>query len=86
MCELAKVCFSLRLQEVHPSASALHAPLGHTLAQWVSDGVVLFWRCVCMRFLCSGFYVLGFAIEECGSRVVWEENSALITAFDLLKP
>ena len=71
MCELAKFCFSLRLQEVHPSASALHAPLAHTLVQWVSVGVTLFWRLllpVCVYvFLYSGFYVMGFALEECGS-------------------
>ena len=38
--ELARVCISLRLQEAPPSASAPRALLGHTLAQWVSVGVI----------------------------------------------
>ena len=41
--ELAKVCFSLRLQEVTPRASALRALLGHTRAMWVSVGLSLCW-------------------------------------------
>ena len=45
--ELAKVCFSLRLQEEPTSASAPRALLGHTLAQWVSVGVFFVYVCVC---------------------------------------
>ena len=54
--ELAKVCFSLRLQEVTLRASALRAMLGHTRAKWVSVGLSLFW---CFRWECVDLYVLG---------------------------